>query len=184
MAHKVLWARTWATPISLTSSHTCLLTHKLLVVPPTRKLIPTQVLFIICILFLGLFLQIFIWLTSLLHSGFCSYIYSERPSWMTSSGWTSLITLPKITSSSSFSISLPYFVSSTAFIKKWYWSDTVYLFVYLLHASECKFQEAWTLPCYLCIPRLGMPSDMLFVINEYNAIPLLKTPQWFPVAFR
>lgn len=37
MAHKVLWARTWAMPISLTSSHTCLLTHELLVVPPTKE---------------------------------------------------------------------------------------------------------------------------------------------------
>lgn len=147
------------------------------------KLIPTQILFTICFLFLEVFPQIFIGLTFLLHSGLCSNVYSEKSSWMISSGWTSLITPPKITSSPSFSISLPYFVSSIAFIKmilKLYC-----IFVHLLPATECKFQEAGTLPCYLCSPRLRRASDMLYVINEYNVIPLLgKNPQWFPIGFQ
>lgn len=123
MAHKVLWARTLAMPISLTSYQTCLLTHKLLVsssnIGSSSHSGTFQHLFSLPET-LSPDLHMTHFLTSFRSLLICLLICLLRETFLDDLFRVYLITLPEITTSPSFSISLPYFVSSIAFIKKWY----------------------------------------------------------------
>lgn len=138
MVYRVLFSKGLGCTISLTSFHTCLLTHKLLVIPPRY-----------------FSLSAFSSWKSSHKSSYDSLPYFIQASTQMSTqrnllGWPprgelpwslNLKLLPLLHVLSPY---LTFFLLQHLW--RWFWNYTVYLCVHLWPATECKFQEAETLP--------------------------------------